>query len=542
MTRAAYALAALVALLALIAALRGRRELARWLGGDPWPAIRFARAALLAACAGAVAWAFALAFGTPPRLSGAGADVVLALDVSRSMDARDAAPSRLRRALRLARQVVEAGDAVRLSLVLFAGEAYAALPLTQDQDALLTYLNAIDSDLVSRPGTDLATALAVAGAAFDPRSARQRQVLLFSDGEHGEGDLDSALGRLASLGVRVVAVGFGGPEPAPVPGPSGDPLLDEAGRAVSSSRADGVLRRVAQATGGSYFRELEDDPTPARLLPAPAALADEGAAAPEPGEARLVDALAAAAALCLALELGLSFGRRRRRVLRPEPRAVLAALAGLTLLGVGPLGWLDEGDALLALGQPREALSLYRRAERHLGETPQTQLRVGNAQFRLGELDNAASAWLAALRRLEPSQRVERFTAGFNLGTALLAREQWAEARDAFWGAMLEAPDDLEAKFNYEWALERLAPEPDVPVPPSPSPSDAEEASEASSGEQRMQEPERRERAERSAEPISREEAERWLRGLEERVDEPLRKQMAQDAAQGERARGGQSW
>jgi Ca-activated chloride channel family protein len=539
---AAYATAALVASLALVAALRGRRELARWLGADPWPELRFARAALLAACAGAAAWAFALAWSTPPRLSGAGADVVLALDVSRSMDARDAAPSRLRRALRLSRRVVEASDGVRLALVLFAGEAYAALPLTQDQDALLTYLNAIDSDLVSRPGTDLAAALDVAGAAFDPRSGRKRQVLLFSDGEHGGGDLDAALGRLASLGARVVAVGLGGSEPAPVPGPGGDPLLDDAGRPVGSSRADGVLRRVAQATDGSYFRELEDDPAAGRLLPEATALDAESAPEPEPPEARAVDALALAAALCLALELALSFGRRRARAPGRAPRALFAGLAGLTLLGVGPLSWLAEGDALLAQGQPREALSLYRRAERHLGETPQTQIRVGNALYRLGELDDAAAAWLASLRRLEPSDRALRFTAAFNLGTVLLAREQWGEARDAFWSAMLEDPDDLEAKFNYEWALERLEPEPDVPVPPSPDPSDAEEARDASSGEQRMQEPERSERRERNAEPISREEAERWLRGLEERVDQPLRKQMAADAQPGERARGGQSW
>lgn len=541
MTRAAYALAAVVALLALASALRGNAEIARWLGADPWPRARFARAAALAACSAAVAWAFALAFGMPPRLSTAGADVVIALDTSRSMDARDTAPSRLRRALRLARRVVEASDGVRISLVLFAGEAYAALPLTQDQDALLIYLNAIDSDLVSRPGTDLAAALRVAGAAFDPRSARKRQVLLLSDGEHGGGDLDSALGSLAALGARVVAVGFGGTEPAPVPGPGGDTLLDDAGRAVNSARADGVLRRVAQATDGAYFRELEDDPAPSRLLPSPAALAETNTSEAEPPAARAVDALAAAAALLLAAELALSFGRRRARASRRLAGALAAGLA-LTLLGVGPTSWLAEGDALLALGQPREALALYRRAERYLGETPQTQLRVGNAQFRLGELDAAAAAWLASLRRLEPSDRSERFAASFNLGTVLIARERYGEARDALWGAMLEDPDDLEAKFNYEWALARIQPEPDVPVPPSPSPTDAHDASDASRGEQRMKEPQRSERREHNAEPISRAEAERWLRGLQERVDEPLRKQMAAETKPGERPPGGQSW
>ncbi len=229
--------------------------------------------------------------------------------------------------------------------------------------------------------------------------------------------------------------------------------------------------------------------------------------------------------------------------MRRSRRAIFAAAAGLTLLGVGPLSWLEEGDALLAQGQPREALSAYRRVERHLGETPDTQLRVGNALYRLGEIDAAAASWLASLRRLEPSQRELRFAAAFNLGTALLARERWSEARDALWSAMLEDPDDLEAKFNYEWALARIEPEPDVPLPPSPSPADAEQAGDAPSGEQRAREPERRERGESKAEPISRAEAERWLRGLEEKVDEPLRRQMAgSEGAPGASARGGQSW
>jgi Ca-activated chloride channel family protein len=534
--------AALVALLVAAAGWRSRRDLARWLGADPWPARRWLRSAFLAGAALLAARAWTLAAATPPRLSGGGADVVVAFDVSRSMDAADSAPSRLRRALRVAEGLVREASAVRLGLVLFAGDAYVALPLTQDSDAFLAYLAALDTDLVSKAGSDVARGLDVAGRVFDPRSERARQVVLLSDGEHADGDLESALATLRSLGVRVVAVGFGTAEGSAVPGPGGDPLVDDEGRVVHSARADATLRRIAQATDGAYFRELEDAPAPARLLPAPQATVEPARDEATDPTAAALDALAALATALLALELALSLGslswRARRRAL-----GAATALAALALAGVGPASWEEEGDAKLAAGDARGALSLYRRVERHGGETPSTQIRVGNALYRLGELDKAAAAYLAALRRLEPEQRSARFAAAFNLGATLLAREGFAEARDAFWSAMLEDPESVEAKFNYEWALARLEPEPDVPVPPSPTPSEAPEPSGSDAGEQRMQEPAPSEREAKNAQPLAQAEAERWLRSIDERVADPLRSQLAKRAETlGGASQGGQTW
>jgi hypothetical protein len=535
------AVATLVAVVAL-AVLRSHRELGRWLGRDPHARRRAVRGLSYAVAAILVGIGLVLAAETPPRLSGAGADVVLAIDVSRSMDATDVGPSRLRRALYLGERLAAEASGIRIALVVFAGNAYVALPLTQDWDALLTYLGALDTAVMTDLGTDLARALDVAGGVFDPRSSRPRRILLFSDGEHGRGDIEGALGRLRSMSVEVVPVGFGTLEGSRLPGRGSGPLRAEDGTPVVSRRVDSMLRRVATATGGVYFRELEERPTAARLLPEPdagEARSEESEPTPVSGWIELVVLLAGA---LVAADLVLSVGRVSLPGLvsrRVAPTAV--AVAALTLVAPGGWSYQREGDAALAGGEPRKALSLYRKSERHYGSSPSVKIRIGNAYYRLDQTDKAASAFLAALREVGAPDSDARFVAAFNLGTALLASARFEEARDVLWGAMAERPGSLETKFNYEWALEHAEPEKDVPVPPVPQQSERESEQESGGAPQvrgQEQEPDRR-----HTQDLSESEAERWLRSIEEPLDRPLRQQIA-DAEQrtGARSRRGQTW
>ena len=530
---------AVIGALALLTAWRSHRELDRWLGRDPSGARRAARAALLAVVAALVGWALVRAAAEPPRLSGHGADVVLAVDVSLSMGARDAPPTRLRRALRLAERVALEAQSTRLALVAYAGDAFVALPLSQDRNAVITYLEALDSDVITSLGTDIARALDVAGEVFDPRSRRPRRVLLFSDGEHVGGSLEDALGRLRSLGVEVLSIGFGTTDGAAVPGQGSEFLRGDDGRRVYSRRADATLRRIAAATGGSYLRDLEDHPSPARLLPSAKEIAAHQTKEEAGPAARLIEALALLAGALLALEILLSTADLREWLPGRAAPLALAALAA-TLLGGGPWSWQRDGDALLEQGKAREALSLYRKAERHGGSDPSSRIRIGNALFRLGRFDKAAGAYLTAMRQVRPQDSEARFAASFNLGTALLMRERFDEARDAFWAAMVEDPNSLEAKFNYEWALERLEPEQEIPAPPSPQPQQSEER-EAETEQSRSERSAQR-REVRDPDSLDEAQAERWLRSIEEKLAEPLRRQVARSLAEGQSSARGPTW
>jgi Ca-activated chloride channel family protein len=531
--------ALLVLALAARAAWRGRRELVAWLGRDPAGVARAARALCLGLAAALIAAALLRGLATPIELSGAGGDVVIAIDTSTSMEVTDVAPSRLRRALRTAERVVREVDGVRMGLVIFAGEAFIALPLTNDRDALLTYVRALDGETVSVRGSELGRGLAAAARAFDPRSSRPRTLLLLTDGEHNGPPFDADLAALAAMSVRVVAVGYGTAEGGAVPGQLALAEAVRRGEATLSRRDDTILRRVADATDGAYFRELEERPAPADLLPP-----REAGDAPPPGDDRdpLLPWLVGAA-LALAAELWLSGGGLRLRA--RSARALAAGATGAALLAAsfGPTSsWLSEGDAALAAGRAEEALALYREAERTRGGEARTHIRIGNALYRLARADQAASAFLEALRVVESDDAPGRFVASFNLGNTLVLQKHFEEARDAYWAALVADPTSREAKFNYEWTLERLKEEPPVPE----SDSSADEQRERESQEQ---EPSPSANAQGRAEPrpaqdgLDEAEAQRWLATLEEPVGEALRQQVTNEFDGRPRARsGGKTW
>ncbi|HXZ85660.1 MAG TPA: VWA domain-containing protein [Myxococcota bacterium] len=532
-----------VALCAGQAALRSRRELRVWLGLDPLGGRRLARAAALALGAALLALGLRLALATPEQLSGEGADVVIAIDVSESMDVTDVAPSRLRRAQRTAERVVEAAKAERLALVVFSGQAFIALPLTQDRDAVLTYLRALDSSTISVRGTELGRGLAEAARAFDPRSSRPRSVLLLSDGEDFGPAPEPELAELRALGVRVVAVGYGTEEGGPVPGQAAQTESVRVGEPPVSQRNDGLLSHIASETGGAYFRESEDRPAPSALLPLDAAHADRAAAEPEPEPepdrhgADSLTLVLAFAAVCLASELALSWAPLgSRRALRPA-----LALVALALGGFGPSSDVSRGDAALAADNPADALSYYREAEATHPSDARLEVRIGNALYRLQRMDQAASAYLEALRSVEPDDAETRFAASFNLGNAFVAKQHFEEARDAYWTALLARPGSLEAQFNYEWAQSHVLPTP--PVPP-PEPSTAPKRDNKSSGKGDAKEPQPRPSDARPEKgTLDEREAAHWLDSLEEPVGDALRQEITNASGGRARARpGGKTW
>jgi len=183
-----------------------------------------------------------------------GTDIVLCLDVSRSMLAADVEPDRLTRAKRDIRALAEAAKGDRLGLVVFAGEARAMVPLTEDMASFLELLDLADPTSVGRGGTDLGAALETA---LDVLGGRPGSVILFTDGEDlgGRGLAEAKL--LKERGVVVHCVGLGTELGSKIT--AGDGFLrDRSGAEVISAMDEKGLRAIAEATGGTFGREAPD--------------------------------------------------------------------------------------------------------------------------------------------------------------------------------------------------------------------------------------------------------------------------------------------
>ncbi|MFO7880043.1 MAG: vWA domain-containing protein [Bacteroidota bacterium] len=182
-----------------------------------------------------------------------GVEIMVALDVSKSMKAEDIKPNRLSRAKRSIEGFVNNLQGDLLGLVVFAGEAYIQIPMTGDYAAAKMYLDNINTDIVATQGTSIGKAIEMSMRAFseDPESAKV--ILLITDGEnHGEKAINAAK-LAADEGVKIYCVGMGTTKGAPIPAQGGGFHRDNAGNVVMTKLNEETLAELADAGNGRYI-------------------------------------------------------------------------------------------------------------------------------------------------------------------------------------------------------------------------------------------------------------------------------------------------
>jgi Ca-activated chloride channel family protein len=494
-------------------------RLARSRGG--WAPLILGLSALLAA----VGLAGPRAGRTEVKTETRALSLVFAVDISRSMLAEDVAPSRLQRAGREARRLIQDLEGDRLGLIAFAGRSYILAPLTVDGGAVRMYLDALDPDIASEGGTSLSSVLAqgadLLSAATD---AADRVLVVFTDGEAHD-TLPEAVAQAEALrdaGVHLILVAEGRALPTRIPiRDSSGTLLeykhDEDGSVVRTQRRDDVLRAIVDAAEGTLVpNELPDQAGAVRDLVA--AMKRSPTA-----ETRTADLVprgwipALAAALLL---LGYT-------LVRPGP--ALVGLAGLLLWTPAWAQRPTSGSRAMAAGNPARAAAEFLKEAAGSGNARDTAFyNAGTAALEAGRYDVARGALEQAAKSLDPDLR---YRALYNLGvTGLLAaeadttkqQELLGEASERLREALRLHPSSARAKWNLELAERRQPPPPPSSggggggKPPSggappqtPPPAGSEQPSQGlsqSQAEQILNSMERRERQ-------TREEQQRRLRG-----------------------------
>ncbi len=190
-----------------------------------------------------------------------GADIVIVLDISKSMDAVDVSPSRLDLAKRKVNRLLDRLSNDRVSLVFVSSRPYLQIPLTIDASIIRTWLEAVDTDVLPGGGTDIGGAMVLAAQQFEGDPARDRGVVLLTDGEDHEGGLIDGVKAIQKTGARLYVLGVGTAQGGPIPikNRRGQFKTDNEGNMVITKLTEGELRPSAVQTGGQYLRWRGDD-------------------------------------------------------------------------------------------------------------------------------------------------------------------------------------------------------------------------------------------------------------------------------------------
>ena len=190
------------------------------------------------------------------RIDTEGIDIVLAMDVSTSMLARDLTPDRINASKDIAIEFISQRPSDRMGIVVFAGESFTQCPLTTDRATLINLMKEIQTDLIE-DGTAIGNGLATAVARMKDSDAKSRVVILLTDGVNNRGEISPQMAAeiAKTYGIRVYTIGVGkeGMAPYPVMTPWGVDVQN-----VKVEIDEKLLAEIAESTGGRYFRATDN--------------------------------------------------------------------------------------------------------------------------------------------------------------------------------------------------------------------------------------------------------------------------------------------
>ena len=216
---------------------------------------------VLAFTATAIGWANLQKGDKIEKVQRKGVDVVVAMDLSKSMLARDIEPDRLTRAKQLVARLIDKMQNDRVALVVFAGRAYLQVPLTIDYSAMKMMLQSVKPELIPTQGTVIGDAIDLSIQSFSQKERKYKWLIIISDGEGHEDNAEAMAKEAAGQGVIIHTVGIGSPQGTTLYDPETKSVkMDENGQAVVSKLNEEELKTIARAGNGSYtlLRNTDD--------------------------------------------------------------------------------------------------------------------------------------------------------------------------------------------------------------------------------------------------------------------------------------------
>jgi Ca-activated chloride channel family protein len=495
-------------------------------------------------------------------VKGHGIDVVIALDASRSMLATDIPPSRLERAKVQIGSLLDNLSGNRVGIVAFAGSAQVMCPLTTDVEAAKLFLDIIDPSNMPKPGTNIQSAVEAAASMFGPSEEASKALVLITDGDNLDGDPSLATRLALDNHIRLFAVGVGTPEGSTIPEAQSTGTSykkDENGKIVMSRLGERLLLVMAKATDGRYFRSesinldalisaldqiqkksisggeyVEYEERYQSFLLTAFILLFAGTLISDRRSAWFPDALRPLRALGRLLPRG----RGSRSASHVGALLVLAGLLGARNASADVGSSMRRGLELEKQGKLADAAKAYQEALVLEPDNVRIRYDLGRVLYGQGQYPDAADHFQLGLLS---KQKTVRAHALYNLANTHFKQGKLDDAIGAYSLALIQDPNDLQAKQNLElcWKIKQQ-----MQQHPDTSKKQQQQQQQQSPQQQpRQQQPQPQQaQAQQAPAPkgaIGKEQADRMLQALQSKERENLKKQP-KPAQSG--APGGKDW
>ena len=406
-----------------------------------------------------------LAFANPrsavgsEKVSRNGIDVMIALDVSKSMLAQDIKPARLDRAKQLLSRLVDKLSNDRVGIVVFAGKAYLQMPLTGDHAAAKMYLNAASTESVPTQGTVIGDALKMCNASYNPKEKKYKALILISDGEDHDEDAVKTAKQMGQDGVVIYTVGIGSPQGSPIIDETTGLLkTDKDGNTVISKLNEATLRSIAEKGNGKYVLFQNTDQVVEEITSELTGMDQRNVTDDSLMNYKswfryfLVFAF-----VFLIMEIFISEKKSRKNSsMKIRPAIVLLfVLTGFTTSAQTKKEkqGILKGNAAYKKNEFENALDAYGRVLQKNPENGIAKFNMGNALYRTDKKEEAVSAYDNAVKKLNnPGEKSNAF---YNKGVVLQQDKKLPECIDAYKNSLKLEPANEDARQNLQKALQQ---------------------------------------------------------------------------------------
>ncbi len=395
------------------------------------------------------------------KVSRNGIDVMIALDVSKSMLAQDIKPTRLDRAKQAIGKLIDKLNNDRIGIVVFAGKAYLQMPLTGDHGAAKMYLSSATPDIVPTQGTVIGEALKMCYASFNTKEKKYKSVILISDGEDHDEEATKVAAQMAAEGVMINTVGIGSAEGAEIiDAATNEAKKDNEGNTVITKLNEAGLQAIAEKGNGIYQLYNNSDDVVAKL-DAQLSSMDQRTVT-EDSLVNYESFFQYFLLLSLLLLVIESFISERISISKIKGIAVnKAAFLPLAFCILPFFSVAQDDKAIIKKGNDAynknefdKAAEQYQKVTTKTPANATAQFNLGNALYKTDKKDEAISAYENAVANA--AAKGEKSKAFYNKGVVLQNNKKLPECIDAYKNSLKLDPQDDDARQNLQKALQQL--------------------------------------------------------------------------------------